>query len=106
MLIIGGINLVASETLLPHIIGIAFPAIVLLAFRKRHHIGFGDIKLTIAIGLYYGYLPAGIILVFAMLLCACYGLLMKLKKHLEIKTVPFAPFIFVFCLLAFLIEQI
>ena len=103
---IGIINLVADNFPLTNIIGIVFPAIVLLAFSKRHHIGFGDIKLTIAIGLYYGYMSACVILICAMLAGSFCSFLLKRKKQLEIKSMPLAPFIFAFCLLASGIKNI
>jgi prepilin signal peptidase PulO-like enzyme (type II secretory pathway) len=102
MIMIGLISLAADGFPAQRIIGGIFPAIVLLAFKKQHQTGFGDIKLIMALGLYYGYLPASIILICAMLLISCYSLLLKRKKGKEIKTVPFAPFIAVFCLLLFI----
>ena len=100
MMFIGAVALVGSCFSLEHIIGFIFPAIVLWAFSKSHHIGFGDIKLIMAVGLYYGYLPTSIILICAMLLTSCYGLFCKHKERLELKTVPFAPFVAIFCLIA------
>lgn len=106
MAIFGIISLFAEGFPQERIIGCIFPAIVLWAFKKRHHIGFGDIKLTIVIGLYYGYLQSSVILICALLLAACYGQFLKRIKHWEIKTVPLAPFVCVFCLLVSILRKI
>jgi len=106
LLIIGLANIFTVEVPFQHIIGSIFPAIVLLAFSKRRHIGSGDIKLMIAVGLYYGYLQAAIMLICALLAVACYALLLQRLQKPEVKTVPFAPFIAAFCLLGSVFWQV
>jgi hypothetical protein len=105
MIIIGIISIFTYGFSFQHIIGIFFPAIVLLIFSNKRHIGFGDIKLTIAVGFYYGYWQAGVILICALLLLSCYGLLLKLRQRTDIKTAPFAPFIAVFCLIGSILKM-
>jgi len=106
MIMLGVIGLVAEGFPSQRLIGCVFPAIVLLAFNKQRQIGFGDIKLAIAIGIQYGYLPASVILICAMLLTSCYSLFIRHKKGREVKTVPFAPFITIFCLLFFILKHL
>jgi prepilin signal peptidase PulO-like enzyme (type II secretory pathway) len=106
MLAIGLASFVISGSPIQRLIGIIFPAGVLWAFSKRQHIGSGDIKLTMAVGLYYGYLQAAIMLIGALLIIVCYArLFLKSTKRAKAKTVPFAPFITVICLIGFIYKH-
>lgn len=100
MLIIGFIGLFILRFPQERVIGCVFPAAVLWAFKKRGNIGYGDIKLMIAVGLFYGYMYASVILACALLLTPCYSLFIRKEKRPEVKTVPLAPFVAVFCLMA------
>lgn len=75
-----------------HIAGLMFPAAALLLLRKNSwgHIGFGDIKLTMALGLFYGCLCTGVIAMAALLMALSLSLLRQRFSE-QPNDVPFAP---------------
>ena len=99
---IGLISLIKYGFPPERLIGLIFPAIILWVFSHRQKIGSGDVKLTIVVGLYYGYLAAAMILIGAIVLISCYSLFIQGRKH---SSLPFAPFMFTFCLITSIIKH-
>ena len=101
--ITGAIRMFVREDYLSCAIGIVFPSAVLFVVRflDSKSIGFGDIKIVMAIGFFYGYLRAGIIVVLSLALLYIFAWI-KRKRRAEVSSVCFGPFLAAASLVGFL----
>ena len=94
LFILGVVRMFIQKEYASYLIGLVFPSIILLLLRihDSRNIGFGDIKIVMATGSFYGYISAGII-VLASLMMLCIFVLMQRKKGKDTKTVCYGPFL-------------
>lgn len=73
---------------------LAVPGLVYQRWKKTEGVGWGDIKLTTAIGAWLGWEAISQIVLFASLLAGLWGMLVVLLRHHEWnQLLPFGPFI-------------
>jgi len=86
------------------LIGIVFPSVVLFALRiyKNEIVGFGDIKIVMAVGLFYGYLTSCIIVFIALTMLCIYAPFYKMFGN-KSDAICFGPFLALASLLGFVL---
>ena len=104
VLMMGVVRIFILKDYVPCVIGIAFPSAVLFALRIHSSaaIGFGDIKLVMAVGFFYGYLRAGIIVMISLTALCIYALIRR-KKRTDTASVCFGPFLAGASLIGFIV---
>ncbi len=103
LLALGVVRAIFCQNLLEGAIGLVCPAAVLLLLRvsRLNFVGLGDVKLTMAMGCFYGYVHASIMLLAALTMLLVCSLIVKVSNQKTDKSVPFAPFLCVVSLLGF-----
>jgi len=101
---LGIARMLIREDYVSCMIGILFPSAVLFALRIYNStiIGFGDIKLIIAVGFFFGYLRAGMIVLLSLTALLIYALIRQ-KTRTKETSVCFGPFLAVCSLLGFIV---
>lgn len=99
---IGIIYSVLFSSLNSAMFGVIIPSLPLLVLKSKiKHIGAGDIKLISAIGAWSGWLLNIFIFAFACICSLIYALVCLFLLRKQLKSVPFAPFLFLGCLSIF-----
>lgn len=106
LFLLGFVRMFVQKDFTSGLIGIFFPSIVLFLLRLRgsQYIGFGDIKLVMAVGFFYGYIVAGIIVLISLIMLLVYALIRR-KRINRIESVCFGPFIAVASLIGFFLSH-
>ncbi len=111
-IIIGLVFSIFSGKIIHSLLGGVISGAILLLFAvigkwifRKEAMGFGDVKLAVMLGVFVGWQGFIILLVIASFIGAIYGIIMEIKAKIEDSKIPFAPFLAIGGIIAYIISK-